>query len=206
MRMRVVHMIVTMALMAAGSSMASAQGLESGIESYRAYKYAEAERALSQVIEAEPDNAQAHEYFGLALLGSGKIAEAEAALSRAQTLDPSSDSVRIGLARVFIEGKQFGQAEAALQEAAELNKDNAEVPLYRGAIKLAQRNYQGAADDLTEALSRQTSNAYAHYYSGLAWNGLRKPDKMVESFQTFLKLAPNAPEAARVKSLLQSVR
>ena len=206
MRMRTIYMILAMALMAAGSSMASAQNLERGIDLYNAYKYAEAERTLSQVTEAEPDNVQAHEYFGLALLGAGKIGEAETALSRAQELDPNSDSVRIGLARVFIERKQFDRAEAALQEAAALNNDNGDVPLYRGAMKLAQRNYQGAVDDLNIALSRKPDNAYANYYAGLAWNGLKKPDKMVESFQTFLKLAPNAPEAERVKSLLRSVR
>jgi tetratricopeptide (TPR) repeat protein len=194
-----------MTLIAAGSVIASAQSLESGMELYRAYKFADAERALAQVVEAEPENPRAQEYFGLAQLGSGRIDEAGAALDRAQTLDPNSDSIKVGLARVYIEKKQFDQAEGMLQQAAELNRDNADVPLYRGAMKLAQRNYQGAIDDLSEAQSRQTSNAYVHYYAGLAWNGLRKPDRMVDSFQMFLKLAPNAPEAARVRSLLKSV-
>ncbi len=207
MRARTVYLAVIIALTAAGGPMAaSAQGLERGIELYNAYNYADAERALAQVIQSEPDNVRAHEYYGLALLGNGKTGEAEAALSRAEKLDPNSDSIKIGLARVFIETKQFDRAEAALREAGALDNDNAEVPLYRGAIKLAQRNYQGAVDDLNAALARKTDNAYAHYYAGLAWNGLRRPDKMMDSFQTFLKLAPGAPEAARVKSLLRTVR
>lgn len=206
MPMRILYAILTMTLMTAGSLSASAQNLENGIELYDAYKYTEAERALSQVTEAEPENAQAHEYLGLALLGAGNVDAAESALNRAQELSPDSPSVKVGLARVFIERKQFDQAGTALQEAEALNGENADVPLYRGVIKLAQRNYQGAVDDLSIAISRKPSSAHAHYYAGLAWNGLRKPDKMVESFQNFLKLAPGAPEAERVKSLLRSVR
>ena len=180
--------------------------LERGIDLYNAKKYTEAEQVLTQVIQDNSENARAHEYLGLARLSLGKLDEAYAELSRAQDLAPTSDSVKVGLARVFIEKKDFDKAEETLNKAHEINGDNADVPLYSDALKVAKRNYQEAIKDLNDAIARKPDNAYAYYYAGLAYNGLKRPDKMVESFQTFLKLAPDAPEAERVRSLLRSVR
>ena len=180
------------------------QGLDRGIEQYKAFQFAEAEGTLREVTQAEPENSEAHRYLALTLLAAEKVDEAEGAANRARELAPDSDAVRVTQARVFIQKQRFDEAEGLLREAGEINGENPEVYLYRGALRLAQRNYQAAVDELNGAISRRTDNPYAHYYSGLAWNGLRKPDKMIESFQTFLRVAPNAPEAARVKSLLRS--
>jgi len=186
--------------------LAYSQDVERGIDLYHAKKYAEAEQVLAQAVQANNEDARAHEHLGLARLSLGKPDEAYAELSRAEDLAPDSDSVKVGLARVLIEKKDFDKAEAALKKARELNADNADVPLYFGALKVARRNYSEAIQDLNDAISRKPDSAYAHYYAGLAYNGMKRPDKMVESFQTFLKLAPDAPEAERVRSLLRSVR
>src|SRR2546427_10414300 len=129
--------------------------LERGIELYNAKKYADAERVLAQVVQAEDENARAHEYLGLARLSLGKLDEADAELSRAQDLAPTSDSVKVGVARVFIEKKDFDKAEETLNKAHEINGDNADVPLYSGALKVAKRNYQEAIKDLNDAIARK---------------------------------------------------
>jgi tetratricopeptide (TPR) repeat protein len=180
--------------------------LERGIELYNAKKYAEAERVLAQIVEAESENARAHEYLGLARLALGKLDEADAELSRAQDLAPASDSVKVGIARVSIQKKQFDRAEESLKSAREINGDNPDLPLCSGMLKLAKRDYKGAIDDLNEAIERKSDNAYAYYYAGLAYSELKRPDKMFESFQTFLKLAPDAPESGKVRSLLRAAR
>jgi tetratricopeptide (TPR) repeat protein len=182
------------------------QDLGRGIELYNARRYSDAVRALQAVAESQPDNAEAHTYLGLAHISMGNAAEAEAALNRAAELAPDSDAVRVGQARVSIENKQFDRARSELQRAAEINESNPDIPLYRGALNVAQRNYQAAVNELNQAIERNRNNPYAYYYIGLAYNGLKRPDKMVESFETFLKLAPDLPEAERVRSLLRSVR
>ena len=180
--------------------------LDRGIDLYNARKYAEAERALTQAAQASKADVRAHEYLGLAKLSLGKVDEAYAELSRADELAPNSDSVNVAFARVLIEKMEFDRAGESLKKAREINADNPDVPLYSGVLKVAQRNYTDAIKDLNDAIARKPDNAYAHYYAGLAYNGLKRPDKMIESFQTFLKLAPDAREADRVRSLLRSVR
>ena len=197
----------TMAILVLGTAVYAYQAdLERGVTLYNTQKYAEAEQVLAQAVQAEGDNAQAHEYLGLAQLSLGKLDQASAELLRAQELNPASDSVRVGLARVYIEKKEFDKAEEFLKSAQESNGENPDIPLYTGALKVAKRDFQGAITDLNDAIARKSENPYAHYYAGLAYNALKRPDKMVESFQMFLKLAPNAPEADRVRSLLRSVR
>lgn len=189
-----------------GAAWAQESEIDKGIDLYRAGKFADSVRALEPAVEAEPESTPGHLYLGLARLGLGRIPEAEAALNRARELAPDSDEVKVGQARVAIEKREFDNAETLLREAREANGDNPEVPLYMGALRVAQRNYQAGLDELNVAIDRKPDLAYAHYYSGLAHNALKRPDKMVESFQKFLKLAPNAPEADRVRSLLRNVR
>ena len=62
-----------------------------------------------------------------------------------------------------------------------------------------------AIDDLEKAMAKNPGNAYAHYYAGVAYNGLKRTDKMVEHFQHFLRLAPRAPEAKKIQSVLRAV-
>ena len=42
---------------------------------------------------------------------------------------------------------------------------------------------------------------YFYYYAGLAYSNTKRPDKMVDSFNNFLRLEPKAPEAAGVRHI-----
>lgn len=48
--------------------------------------------------------------------------------------------------------------------------------------------------------------AYAHYYAGLSYYNAKRIDRMTTHFESFVKLAPNAPERPAVESILRSVR
>lgn len=180
--------------------------LDRGIELFEAGKYRDAEPLLSAAAKADPENARAHEFLGRVRLELRKFNEAQTELSKADALSPNNGTVQIALARVYLEQKQLDKAEKAANRAAELSDSDPDVPLYRGAIAVARRDYKTGAALLEEAIGKKPDAAYAHYYAGLAYNGLRQPDKMVEHFRSFLKLAPDAPEAAKVESLLRATR
>lgn len=180
--------------------------LDRGIQLYEAGKFQDAETALAAAVEANPDNARAHEYLGRTRLELHKFPAAQAELVKADELSPDNAAVKIGLARAYLEQKQLDKAESEANRAAELSDSNPDVPLYRGAIAVAKRDFRNGAKLLEDAVAKKPDAAYAHYYAGLAYNGLRQPDKMVEHFRTFLKLAPDAPEAPKVQSLLRATR
>jgi regulator of sirC expression with transglutaminase-like and TPR domain len=49
------------------------------------------------------------------------------------------------------------------------------------------------------------NNAYAYYYAGLAYADSGNGAKAVDTLKYFLQLAPSAPEAAKVKALIDSL-
>jgi tetratricopeptide (TPR) repeat protein len=75
-----------------------------------------------------------------------------------------------------------------------------------GQAVVGQKRYDDAVKRLTTALSAKPDLAYAYLWRGYAYYYKKMPDKMVSDFETFLKLAPNAPEAATVKQLLSSLK
>jgi tetratricopeptide (TPR) repeat protein len=73
-------------------------------------------------------------------------------------------------------------------------------------LAVLKKQYKEAVPQLETAIKQDAENAYAYYYAGLAYSNTKRPDKMVESFNNFLRLEPKAPEAAKVRSFLKSSR
>jgi tetratricopeptide (TPR) repeat protein len=184
----------------------AAQDLTEAEQLYRSGQYERAEAVLRGIVDAQPENANANYLFGAALLEQDKLDEAEPRLTKALELNHPQDQVKVALARVHLQRQQHERALALLNEAQAANPENSDAYLYRGIAYANRSEFNPAVQDLEKAVQIQPSNAKAHYYAGLAYNGIKRPDKMVEHFQIFLKLAPDAPEAARVRSLLRNIR
>lgn len=186
--------------------LAAGQDANRGMELYQAKNYEEAERVLSAAVSQDSNNGQAQLYYGLTLLKRNKAKEAEQALRKADQVMPGNVEVKAGLVCSYIDQRQLDTAEDVLKQASDLDANNPAVVYQRGRLKLARQNYSEAAEDLEKTMSDQPDNAYAHYYAGLAYNGLRRPDQAVKHFNEFLKMAPDAPEAGRVRALLANLR
>ena len=167
-----------------------------GVELYNQGKYAQAQTELSKAVESNPDDARARRFLGLALVEQHKPAEAQDQLLRANELDPSGDS-KLALARMYIEQKDLDKAEALLQDA-----DGEDLNYVRGLLQLNRQQNKEAAESLESYLQNHPNHPYAHYYAGLAYNGAKRPDKMLTQFEIFLRLKPDAPEAKKVRAVL----
>jgi tetratricopeptide (TPR) repeat protein len=177
-----------------------AADLNKGVALYESGKNGEAVEQLRHVVEAEPDNARAQRYMGLALLGKGDKGAASEHLRKAMELEASGDS-KVAMALLHMEEKEYGEAEELLKDAS------GEDLLYaKGLLAFHRNKHAEAARDLEAFLKEKPGHAYAHYYAGLAYNGLRKPDKMLTHFELFLRMNPDAPEARKVRSVLKTGR
>lgn len=179
---------------------AEAQDLDRGVELYRKSDFAESASVLRKVVEQEKDNARANLYLGLALIEQGKASESEPFIAKADELSPSGET-KTGKARLYIEKKEYDSADAALKDA-----EGEDVPYVRGLLELNRKQYEEAARDLDQYSQSHPAHAYAHYYAGMAYNGLKRPDKMLSHFERFLKMKPDAPEARKVQSVVRAVK
>jgi hypothetical protein len=57
---------------------------------------------------------------------------------------------------------------------------------------------------LKNVIDKKPEHAYAHYYLGMAYNGLRQPDKMMTEFEMFLRMKPDSPEARKVRAVMRT--
>lgn len=190
-----------------------------------------AQTMLQEVIANEPDFALAHYELGgilterkdfagaereftrvdelgaagLSLIGQGRVrlaqeraAEAKDLFDRAQAETPAVEELLNQ-----IETAESDEGKASARGAA----DNvADLYYGRGLANALLRDYAASAADLETSIRLDPANAKAHYYAGLAYNALKRPDLMVSHFQSYLTMEPEGPESARVRSVLRGVR
>lgn len=190
-----------------------------------------AQNMLQEVIAAEPEFALAHYEMGGILIERKDFAGAEREFTRVEELGMTSLAL-IGQGRVRLAQEQapeakelFNRAQEQTPPAQELldqietaESDEAKTAarakadsfadLYynRGLTNALLRDYAASAADLETSIRLDPDNAKAHYYAGLAYNALKRPDMMVSHFQTYLTMEPEGPESARVRSVLRGVR
>lgn len=75
-----------------------------------------------------------------------------------------------------------------------------------GLARTRREEWPAAAESLARATDLNPTFAYAHYYAGLAYSHVKRPDLVSKHLEMFLKLAPKAPERSAVTSLLRSIR
>jgi len=101
-------------------------------------QYAEAATLLATVVQAEPGNARAHAYYGMALANStGDLDGAVAHLEKAATIEPGSSryqvwlgsaySSKAGRAGLFKAASLAGKAKTAFEKAVALDPSSAEA-------------------------------------------------------------------------------
>ena len=115
--------------------------------------------------------------------------------------NPNADQA-LGLAR----SQKYVEAEAAASAVLGTCATQPVAVAALGQSMVGQKRYDDAVAKMTTAISAKRDLAYAYLWRGYAYYYKKQPDKMVGDFETFLKLAPAAPEATTVKQLLASIK
>lgn len=102
--------------------------------------------------------------------------------------------------------KKYVEAEAPGIAALAADPAHAVAAAGLGESLVGQKKYDDAINRLSAVLAAKPEVAYAYFWRGQAYYAKKMPDKMVADFNSFLTLAPNAPEAQTVRSLLASLR
>jgi tetratricopeptide (TPR) repeat protein len=149
----------------------------------------------SRAAAPAPDDLQE----GIGLFQQGKFAEAEAALRRASGPEASAY-----LAASLARQKKYAEAEAPAKAALAANATHEVAVAAIGESLVGQKKYEEADTRLSAVIAARPALPYAYFWRAQAYNGLKRADRMVADYETFLKLAPKAPEAPSVQQLLAS--
>jgi tetratricopeptide (TPR) repeat protein len=137
----------------------------------------------------------------VALYQKGKYAEAEAALRGATGAEAQAYRAA-AIAKLGRHAEAEKLAKAALGEAP----NHAVAVGALGEALVGGKKLDEAIQAMTAAMDAKPDLAYAYYWRGQAYYQKKQPDRLIGDFETFLRLAPNAPEAASVKQFLATVK
>jgi tetratricopeptide (TPR) repeat protein len=185
--------------LAAGQTVADVRQL------YDAGRYQDVVKATDQAT-VEAERATRLQY--LTAQSYAKLNDTEGARRAYQRLADSGASpwASIGQSALRLIDKQLDESLESANQAVGAGDSLPEAHYQRGVVLMARREYGDAAAEFTKATQLDPSFAAAHYYAGLANYREKRIDLMTKSFETFVRLAPNAPERPEVESILRTVR
>jgi tetratricopeptide (TPR) repeat protein len=136
----------------------------------------------------------------------GSVAEARATYARLAARPEDDPWHFIGLSGQQLVDEDVDGALASAQQAVAMAGGLAEAQFQLGLVLAKRQDWGGAAEALDRAAELNPAFAYAHYYGGLMHYRAGRPDRMAIHFESFLKLAPEAPERPEVVQIMRTVR
>lgn len=144
----------------------------------------------------------------LAVQSLVKLGRPDQAKAELAQLEGSGDEIWKLIARsasALIDGN-VGPALDAANQAAAAAPDSFFAQYQLGLVRAQQEDWAGSADAFERASQIDPAFAYAHYNAGVAYSRVKRADQTAAHFQTFVKLAPKAPERAAVESIMRTLR
>jgi tetratricopeptide (TPR) repeat protein len=102
-------------------------------------------------------------------------------------------------------GLPFDPLEMA-NRAVSINPNLFEAQYQLGHAHAFKGDYGNAAAAFERAAQLSPTMPVAHYYAGIAYYRIKRIDLMANHFESFLRLAPDAPERGEVESIMRTVR
>jgi tetratricopeptide (TPR) repeat protein len=139
---------------------------------------------------------------GITLYKEGRFTEAEPVLRAA--VEGTEARAWLGATLVRLGRHAEAEAEAKLALGADPVQPVAVRAL--GEALVMQEKLDETITRMTAALAAKNDLAYAYYWRGQAYQRNKQIARMVDDYQAFLRLEPEAPEAPALKVLLGSLR
>lgn len=148
----------------------------------------QAEKICEQLLQTDPDHAEAWHLRGVTHAEQGNLQEAADCFQKAGQIDSQSAlyPYNLGLALKML-GK-FGEAVDAYQLAIERNEDFLEARNNLGTALIAQRRDLEAADCFRELVRRHPDSADSHFNLANTLQDIGQTDESIEHFRRTIQL------------------
>ena len=189
----------------AGVPKPAAELYHKGAEAARKNENERAVEFLRQAVEAYPNFPLALSEMGVIYLKLKRPEKAAEALAASLKLAPEDHGTTLAYGRALLDLKRPSEAEEQFRKALKKNPSSPWARFYLGMILLGRRELEGAEREL-KAAGSDGEIAMAHYYlGGLYWE-LKQYKRAADELETYLKLAPSAPDAARLRTTIKELR
>lgn len=165
------------------------------------------ERALRDVLRADPDNPQANLRLGYVLLESKKCKEAIPRLRSAIAAHLPSADAHLGLAGCQAAERQFDAAIATLRDAERVEPGNPVVTANLGLLLSDSGHPEAAIDPLQRALTIDPDLHQARFGLAIAFaRAGRRAEAASTAEELLRRLPPDAPQRSEVERLIRATK
>lgn len=170
-------------------------------------KSKEAIAELNAAIHLHGNFALAFNELGVQHLKLGELDPAIDALRQAVKLSPEAFSPHLNFGVALLNKKDFREAETELKQALKKNEASPTAHMYLGLALINLKDLEGAEKELQRAVSTGGAEmSLAHYYLGGIYWGRREYKQAADELETYLKLAPQATDAEKIRKTIQDLR
>ena len=160
----------------------------------RAGDIAGAERLCREILETDPDDANARGLLGAACLSTGRLDEAAGHLEQAIRLNPAfaAAHANLGFARAL--GRRLDEAVAHFRQALAINPLDARTQIRLAEVLLNLDRQEEAAAAYLQAAQLAPAEGRAHFGLGMTLAGLGRSQEAEASYRRALRLSPDSVE------------
>ncbi|MCX5759652.1 MAG: tetratricopeptide repeat-containing serine protease family protein [Candidatus Hydrogenedentes bacterium] len=147
-------------------------------------------------------------WFNLATAyaAGGEYERALESLGRAEALKSNAVEVFRGKGRVLLKLRKYPEAIACLERAAILVPTDASAHNDLGEARRQAEDLAKAASAFETALKLDPAYGAARYNLGVTYAALGRAGDAIEQFQTYLRDAPDAPDAGKVREWIAKLQ
>jgi tetratricopeptide (TPR) repeat protein len=173
----------------------SAGQLEAARALCREGKFAEGIELFRRIVAAEPQNAAAHNFLGMALDRTGKSVEALPCFDRAIAADPKFSDALANKGDALSALGRFREAVKSYDQALGLDPQNVFAWLNRAAALFATRDYEKALESSDRALAIEPGNALAMINRARTLGALNRTAEEADCLRKLVAADPGMLEA-----------
>jgi tetratricopeptide (TPR) repeat protein len=162
---------------------------------------------LEKALAEHPRFMLAHNEIGVQYMRMNELGKADAALLEALKIEPEAFTPLVNRGIVLFMQKRYGEAEPGLRSAVRINGDSAVAHYFFGQVLANLGKFVEAEKELVTALRtggpemREAYRLLAIIYS---YSGDK--ERAAGALETYLKLAPNAPDAEQLRQTLKRLK
>jgi len=180
---------------------------EKALTAARSRDHTTAIEHLRSALAIHPEFPLALNELGVQHQTLGQLDRAAAAFRSAVRLAPDIFVLRFNYGFVLLQQKKFAEAEAELRAALEHDQTSAHAHLYRGRALIGLRRDEEAEPEMLTAIKLGGgAMKLAHRYLGAIYNERGDHARAIASLETYLRLDPNAKDAAQVRQIIEDLR
>ncbi len=146
-------------------------------------------------VRERPQNAMAHYFKGLCLVGKRENRLAKENLLKAVELNPLLTDARLILAEFFLKERDMATAGQQIEAVLKQDATNIRALMLQGNLKILEQDPNGAETALRSVIEKAPDYAPGYFRLGLLYNLMGRQKDALQNLEKALKLDPKQMDA-----------